>query len=34
MIDILISFTLGCLVGGFITVGIIALVSIDKEEPK
>lgn len=31
MIDTIIAFTLGCLVGGFLTVGIIALVSIDKE---
>ena len=32
MIDIFIAFSLGCLVGSFLTVGILALVSIDKED--
>ena len=34
MIDIFIAFSLGCIVGAFLTVGILALVSIDKEDLK
>lgn len=32
MNDIFIAFSLGCIVGAFLTIGILALVSIDKED--